>query len=492
MCATDILVPIEHLWKTSSEKPSNKSAVLIVCLALFLDNMLLTVIVPIIPSILYAEEKLANVTLQTAEQETSIQSSNATTSNPLSEFGSRIFSYYSNSSILVEKMDFEDFQGSQNSSKTEDQDTSVCKFEGNELLLNENFRVGLLLASKPVVQLLVSPIIGFLTNRIGYGIPLFSGFIMMFVSTMVFAFAENYAVLFFARAVQGIGSACSSISGMALLASLYQDDNDRGVVMGIALGGLAMGVLALQLFIMKIPKVVAETQKGTPLLTLLKDPYILFASGVLCFGNMAIGVAEAIIPIWMLRTMCSTDWELGVALLPASISYAIAVNLFGVMANKMGRWLCSMIGLILSGASCITIPYAVNIYTMIPPTFILGFSLGLIDCSMVPLMAHLVDIRHVSVYGGVYAITDGAFSLGYAVGPVAGGALVQSLGNSGFFKTMLAIGMLNLVYAPSCFFLRNPPAREEKQAILDKEHATYSATGNSNDKVDEELDEDEN
>uniref|UniRef100_UPI00358EB7CC synaptic vesicular amine transporter-like isoform X4 n=1 Tax=Myxine glutinosa TaxID=7769 RepID=UPI00358EB7CC len=461
MCATDILVPIEHLWKTSSEKPSNKSAVLIVCLALFLDNMLLTVIVPIIPSILYAEEKLANVTLQTAEQETSIQSSNATTSNPLSEFGSRIFSYYSNSSILVEKMDFEDFQGSQNSSKTEDQDTSVCKFEGNELLLNENFRVGLLLASKPVVQLLVSPIIGFLTNRIGYGIPLFSGFIMMFVSTMVFAFAENYAVLFFARAVQGIGSACSSIS-------------------------------ALQLFIMKIPKVVAETQKGTPLLTLLKDPYILFASGVLCFGNMAIGVAEAIIPIWMLRTMCSTDWELGVALLPASISYAIAVNLFGVMANKMGRWLCSMIGLILSGASCITIPYAVNIYTMIPPTFILGFSLGLIDCSMVPLMAHLVDIRHVSVYGGVYAITDGAFSLGYAVGPVAGGALVQSLGNSGFFKTMLAIGMLNLVYAPSCFFLRNPPAREEKQAILDKEHATYSATGNSNDKVDEELDEDEN
>uniref|UniRef100_UPI00358F9866 synaptic vesicular amine transporter-like isoform X3 n=1 Tax=Myxine glutinosa TaxID=7769 RepID=UPI00358F9866 len=445
MCATDILVPIEHLWKTSSEKPSNKSAVLIVCLALFLDNMLLTVIVPIIPSILYAEEKLANVTLQTAEQETSIQSSNATTSNPLSEFGSRIFSYYSNSSILVEKMDFEDFQGSQNSSKTEDQDTSVCKFEGNELLLNENFRVGLLLASKPVVQLLVSPIIGFLTNRIGYGIPLFSGFIMMFVSTMVFAFAENYAVLFFARAVQGIGSACSSISGMALLASLYQDDNDRGVVMGIALGGLAMGVLvgppfgsvlyyffgkptpflilaslivldgALQLFIMKIPKVVAETQKGTPLLTLLKDPYILFASGVLCFGNMAIGVAEAIIPIWMLRTMCSTDWELGVALLPASISYAIAVNLFGVMANKMGRWLCSMIGLILSGASCITIPYAVNIYTMIPPTFILGFSLGLIDCSMVPLMAHLVDIRHVSVYGGVYAITDGAFSLGYAV-----------------------------------------------------------------------------
>ena len=68
-----------------------------------------------------------------------------------------------------------------------------------------------------------------------------------------------------ARAVQGIGSACSSVAGiiyfsfnyielylkqqianlgLGMLADRYPDDEERGNAMGIALGGLAMGVLS--------------------------------------------------------------------------------------------------------------------------------------------------------------------------------------------------------------------------------------------------------
>lgn len=46
-----------------------------------------------------------------------------------------------------------------------------------------------------------------------------------------------------ARALQGIGSACSSVSGMGMIAERYPEDRERGNAMGIALGGLAMGVL---------------------------------------------------------------------------------------------------------------------------------------------------------------------------------------------------------------------------------------------------------
>ena len=35
---------------------------------------------------------------------------------------------------------------------------------------------------------------------------------------------------------------------------------------------------------------------------------------------------------------------------------------------------------------------------------------------MMPELGNLVDIRHSSVYGGVYAIGDVAFCLGFAVG----------------------------------------------------------------------------
>ena len=41
---------------------------------------------------------------------------------------------------------------------------------------------------------------------------------------------------------------------------------------------------------------------------------------------------------------------------------------------------------------------------------------GMVDSSMMPHMGYLVDLRHVSVYGSVYAIADVAFCLGFAVG----------------------------------------------------------------------------
>ena len=35
---------------------------------------------------------------------------------------------------------------------------------------------------------------------------------------------------------------------------------------------------------------------------------------------------------------------------------------------------------------------------------------------MMPIMGYLVDLRHVPIYGSVYAIADVAFCLGFAVG----------------------------------------------------------------------------
>lgn len=43
-------------------------------------------------------------------------------------------------------------------------------------------------------------------------------------------------------------------------------------------------------------------------------------------------------------------------------------------------------------------------------------STGMVDSSMMPIMGYLVDLRHVSVYGSVYAIADVAFCMGFALG----------------------------------------------------------------------------
>lgn len=43
---------------------------------------------------------------------------------------------------------------------------------------------------------------------------------------------------------------------------------------------------------------------------------------------------------------------------------------------------------------------------------------GMVDGTMMPIMAHLVDIRHSSVYGGIYAIADVGLCIGFSIGKV--------------------------------------------------------------------------
>ncbi|KAK3094299.1 hypothetical protein FSP39_000030, partial [Pinctada imbricata] len=361
-------------------------------------------------------------------------------------------------------------------------------------LANENVKVGLMFASKAFVQLLTNPFVGSLTNRIGYTIPMFTGFTVMFVSTV----------------------------SMGMLADCYPDDQERGNAMGIALGGLAMGVLVgppfggvtyeflgkeapflilasfalldglLQMCVLQ-PSVKAESQEGTSLKKLLKDPYILIAAGSITFSNMGIAMMEPSLPIWMLETMKAPEWQQGAAFLPASISYLIGTNIFGPLGNKIGRWLSALIGMAVIGVCLIAIPFSRNIYHLIAPNFGLGFAIGMVDSTMMPHMAYLVDLRHVSVYGSVYAIADVAFCVGFAIGPALSGTMVKGLG---FGWMLWIIAIINLLYAPLLYFIKNPPAKEEKMSLIlndqcPVQYVTYNQTNKSQPTTDDEYDYDD-
>ncbi|XP_076708439.1 chromaffin granule amine transporter isoform X2 [Callospermophilus lateralis] len=448
---------------------SRQLVLVVVFVALLLDNMLLTVVVPIVPTFLYATEF--------KEVNSSGHASLSVSSQPALTFPAfaTIFSFFDNVTIAVEQSAPRGTAWTNGSSGTVPPPVTEASaahrnncLQGAEFLEEENIRVGVLFASKALMQLLVNPFVGPLTNRIGYHIPMFAGFVIMFLSTV----------------------------SLGMLASVYTDDYERGRAMGIALGGLALGVLvgapfgsvmyefvgksapflilaflalldgALQLCILKPSKVSPESAQGTPLLMLLKDPYILVAAGSICFANMGVAMLEPTLPIWMMQTMCSPEWQLGLAFLPASVSYLIGTNLFGVLANKMGRWLCSLVGMVVVGASLLCVPLAHSIFGLIGPNAGLGFAIGMVDSSLMPIMGHLVDLRHTSVYGSVYAIADVAFCVGFAIGPSTGGAIVRAIG---FPWLMVIIGVINISYAPLCYFLRSPPAKEEKLAILSQD-----------------------
>lgn len=173
---------------------------------------------------------------------------------------------------------------------------------------------------------------------------------------------------------------------------------ERGNAMGIALGGLALGVLIgppfggimyefvgksapflilsalalgdgmLQLFMLQ-PSVVLTEADPPSLKALVMDPYILIASGAITFANMGIAMLEPSLPIWMMDHMDASRWEQGVTFLPASISYLIGTNLFGPLGHRIGRWRAALIGLIVIGMCLIAVsyfqsPFAINLQSI--------------------------------------------------------------------------------------------------------------------------------
>ncbi|OCT90127.1 chromaffin granule amine transporter isoform X1 [Xenopus laevis] len=463
------------------KRESPHLVVVVVFLALLLDNLLLTIVVPVIPDYLYESEFL-NKTMA----KTKLSSIPAPDS---SSFLSRLL-YYRYSELLYSE---------EHMNSTKGLLKEPCR-KDTHFLREENVSVGLLIASKSMVHILVNPIVSLFTNRVGYGLPMFLGFVIMLISIFTFAFGGSYIFLLLARMLQGIGSSFIVVAGLGMVASIYTDDFQRGKAMGIALGGVVLGVVAgpplgsamyefvgkaspflliaalalldgaLQLFILT-PKISPSAIAPPSFFSLLKDPYILVAAGSLCITSMGIGMLEPTLPIWMLGSMCSPDWQIGLVFLPTSISYLVCTNVFGIISHKFGRWLCSLLGMALLGICLLCMSLAVNIFGLIAPIAGIGISLGIVDSSIMPIMGYLVDLRHSSVYGGVYAISDIAISFGYAIGPSVAGAIAKAIG---FPLLMVIIGLLNLIYSPLCVLLRNPPKKEERMALLNHDSIVNS------------------
>uniref|UniRef100_A0A1I8FMV2 Solute carrier family 13 member 2 n=1 Tax=Macrostomum lignano TaxID=282301 RepID=A0A1I8FMV2_9PLAT len=269
----------------------------------------------------------------------------------------------------------------------------------------------------------------------------------------------------------------------------------------LLLAGLALLDGVLQLLVLK-PGVRREAQGRRPLKNLLRDPYILLAAGSITFGNMGIAMLEPSLPIWMKDTMRAQKWEQGVAFLPCSISYLIGTTclarspsglagerarLFLGQCNRVrlgacrrkqrnGQdylrlppltmeptgWLSAGLGMVIMGVCLIIIPFANSLATWWCQTFGLGFAIGMVDSSMMPLMGYLVDLRHVSVYGSVYAIATSPSASALR----SAGSERQHRQEMGFRWMMWSIAIIAFIYAPLHYFLRDPPARMEDRGLV--------------------------
>ncbi|VDO02184.1 unnamed protein product, partial [Rodentolepis nana] len=193
----------------------------------------------------------------------------------------------------------------------------------------EDAKIGTLFAFKAIVQLFFNPLTGHIIDRVGYDIPMVIGLSVIFISTSIFAFGRSFGVMFTARGLQGVGSAFADTSGLAMIADRYTEENERTMALGIALAFISFGSLFappfggvlyqycgkefpfialaflalfdgfLVLFIMKPVRLVrmelkaeGALPKPVPIHRLLRDPFILICAGALVAANISLAFLE--------------------------------------------------------------------------------------------------------------------------------------------------------------------------------------------------------
>lgn len=454
--------------KIQNPESQRRLVLVIVCIALLLDNMLYMVIVPIIPIYLdeLQKEEVADQ-LEQATQSTRLTLLPRSTTAALVDWNSTEVSSIEDDTLQKGPIPL------------------LPKYTGDKQM---DSRVGILFASKALIQLMISPISGTVIDRIGYETPMIIGLSIIFLSTTIFAFGRSYTVLFIARSLQGVGSAFADTAGLAMIADRYKEEAARSKAQGIALAFISFGCLfappfggffytyagkAVPFLMLSLIALIdgimlrfvmnpvrkeraarVEPIKSTPIYRLILDPYIAICAGALVMANVSLAFLEPTIARWMNETMKANEFQIGAVWLPAFIPHVFGVYLTVKLARMFPKhqWLVTAVGLTLEGLSCLIIPFCSNFGMVIIPLMIDCFGIALVDTAILPTLAHLVDVRHTSVYGSVYAIADISYSLAYAFGPIVADGIYQSIG---FFWLNVGICLSNVIYAPLLMFLRN-------------------------------------
>lgn len=316
--------------------------------------------------------------------------------------------------------------------------------------------IGLLFACYAIAFLIVTPVVGVLSDRVGRKLPMVLGLFGLFGSTLLFAFSSDITMLFIARALQGISAGATWTAGLALLSDMFPPQirqqaigigisgSFAGTLLGPLFGGalyeyggymlpfLAAAGLVLidgiaRLMLLKDPPRL-PADKQVSLKFMLKNRTILLMGGVIVLVSAATALLEPVLPLYLSEGLGVSPTMIGLLFAVTVIASLIASPLSYTVAERFGRKRVIIAGLICAAlilpALALSGSFLVEVLLMAALGAVLAIGLA-----SVPLeMTEVIDRLGTGGYGAVYAVYNLALSFGMMAGPIAGGLLAGSFG----------------------------------------------------------------
>ncbi|XKL64364.1 hypothetical protein PGB90_004450 [Kerria lacca] len=484
---------------SKSWRESKRLLLIVVTIALFTEEILVSVVVFVVPRYLREIQenslKLNQIRNDGSSINSSITNSITGTTNVVAN-NLRLLNSTNEFEFYINENKFQ-MIGDEFPSNVLRNNSSNIKFTDTQNKndnMQNSMKIGILLGAKSFTQLVANFFVGPITQKVDYNKPMFLGFIILFLSTLVFAFSTTYEMLLFTRSFQGIGASCTSIAGKSAVSSRYADSAERDNALRIAVAGSITGLMSgpplgafmyqyfgkpspflticgltfinggLQLLMKPLKKCEQkEKAKGDSILILIQDPYIIFITAGTFLNCVGYALLETSLPLWIMDTMNTSQTELGTVFIPTGIGLLSVFLIFGKFCLKMGRWQSAMLGMIITATSLLGITFTKSIFQLYIPNFTFGVGLAMASTALTPQLAHIVDIRHNSSYANAFAIYDFFLVCGLALGPICAGFFVKYVG---FYWAMYGVSISYLIYALLVYFLRKSPEKNIKSVRL--------------------------
>jgi MFS family permease len=335
--------------------------------------------------------------------------------------------------------------------------------------------LGLALAAYAVPIAVLSLPLGRAADAVGRRALLVAGLLILAIGSVLVAISDSIGMLMAARAVQGVGSAASWISALALVSDTATPGH-RGEALGVALGatsagsiaGPALGGVTAQLLSFEAPFLIfcglalalavaalavlpqegGRTTSAVPALPAIirstRSGVGAWAAAIILGGACSLGLVEVVAPL-------DLDARLGLSSSTIGLLFAASIAVDAVLSPMGGRWGDrrgrggpAVTGLAVTAASMLALAILPGVGGTAVALGIYGAGFSLMMAASVPWLDEAFPGRE---RGLAYGVLNLVYAAGYAIGPILGG-LSLAVGDAdlayGLAAVALAVGALLL------------------------------------------------
>ena len=328
---------------------------------------------------------------------------------------------------------------------------------------------GVLLGAFSLAVVVASVPVGHLADRAGMRTVTVAGSLLTGLATAMFALGGSFPVLVLARAGQGVGSAVAWSAGLAWLAartplerrgaaiSLANASATGGMIAGPLLGGAvasAIGVraaflaaagvsLALAGWGLVEPDARAHEERESSLRPAVRaaarEPWIAVSLGLIVLVALVGGTLQVLMPLHLGAEGMSQS-ALGLLYALGAVLGAISITVTGRVSDRRGRLPIARVACpLLAGAVAVllfplgTVLFALMLIVIAPVQSVL-YGVGY------PLSADGADRAGLG-HGLVLGLVNLIWGVGAVVGPVAGAAVADALGDRAAYALLVVLSL---------------------------------------------------